>query len=223
MAEDKQLRDYCVIAVRTKNLAQFKIITATLRDEAGGEGEVSMRAITRLRFLLLRAVRASSCEIVSFLVDQPYIGVNGRLASGWDGGDAGWTPLRLACRHGLRDVVRLLLHHHDIDPNLPGGLGWTPALYACDSHAGDKRGVVMELLATGRVDFGAANNEGVTPLMRAVYNRSVATVQAMLIHAMSPIDLLREGGQFGNKTVTEWARRSHHPDMIAFVAFWSEV
>ena len=94
---------------------------------------------------------------------------------------------------------------------------------ACWGSGGDKKAVVMELLATGRVDFGAADSIGITPLMGAVQFRDVATVQAMVLHALDPIDLLREDPGYPKRTATERARNSNRPDMIAFVESWAEV
>jgi len=49
----------------------------------------------------------------------------------------GQTPLLAAARYGCEGVVRLLIEHHNVDPDIPDRNGQTPLWWATENgHAG---------------------------------------------------------------------------------------
>ncbi|KAL4804549.1 ankyrin repeat-containing domain protein [Aspergillus unguis] len=76
----------------------------------------------------------------------------------------GQTPLILAVRHGHQDVVDILLHCSDADPNLVDDDGLSPLSIA--SELGNS-GIVQSLLSTRNVDPNLAGLDGLSPIMYA--------------------------------------------------------
>jgi ankyrin repeat protein len=104
---------------------------------------------------LMYAATTGDLETVGTLLEHG-ADVNARAANGW-------TALTLASARGFEGVVSALLAH-DADPDIADVYGWTPLMRAVEQ---DRAAVVRVLLAAGRVDANARNDDGHTALHRA--------------------------------------------------------
>ncbi len=92
---------------------------------------------------LYTAVRNGKTEAVRALLTSPKINVNqANRSDGWDG----WGPINQAASQGHVEVVRLLLGHKDIDPNIRSAewTGYISALTTAAQH--ERMEIVVALL-----------------------------------------------------------------------------
>lgn len=122
----------------------------------------------------------------------------------------GMTALHLAARDGDVERVRALIGQGaDVDAPVRSRekrspeWGSTPLHYAVrDGHA-----QVVKLLIENGADVDAANDRGVTPLHRAIYDEAMAT---LLIDAGAKIDAADERGE----TALHWAALDGSPEAM---------
>ena len=85
----------------------------------------------------------------------------GKVDVNWAGHEKGDRPLHRACRFGKLEIVRRLLEHPAIEPNLANTGGASPFYIACqEGHLG----IVSLLLADPRVDPAQTEMYGATSL-----------------------------------------------------------
>ncbi|KAI5861398.1 ankyrin repeat-containing domain protein [Durotheca rogersii] len=98
----------------------------------------------------------------------------------------GETPLAFACENGRTELVKMLLHHPDIDPNKPAS-GWgslTPLHIAIICSRNIK--IVQQLINHKAIDIGATDDMGTTPFEVAVAIDEVKIVELLLSKASIP-------------------------------------
>src|SRR5690606_27566053 len=85
--------------------------------------------------------------------------------------------LHLACVNKNAKMVRILLDHENIDPNVQDDGGYTPFYFAC----GKKDPVILELLLNNKiVDPNVQDNQGLTPLYLACAKNAPVIVELLL-------------------------------------------
>jgi len=112
----------------------------------------------------------------------------------------GSTPLHIACTHGSKKVVALLLSSNRIDPNDIDIAGKTPLHRACAAGVLE---VVVLLLADERVDLNTKNKKGRTPFQKACKLNEYEIAALMLASGRvnpNTVDIY-------GKTPLAWARR----------------
>jgi ankyrin repeat protein len=126
----------------------------------------------------------------------------------------GMTPLHRAARDGNIEKLRELLEQGGADVNAQvrskeersPEWGSTPLHYAVrDGHID-----VVRLLIEKGADVNAANDRGVTPLHRAIYNVQIAK---LLLDAGAKVDAADERGE----TPLHWSAMDGAPDTVALL------
>ncbi|CAK9232363.1 unnamed protein product [Sphagnum troendelagicum] len=88
------------------------------------------------------------------------------------------TPLHFAAKMGSRSIVDLLLQRPMIDLNVQDSRDYTPLHFAAqDGHVEVVQRFLQE--GSGRVNFEARDNEGVTPVWRATWNNRMEVVRLL--------------------------------------------
>jgi len=136
---------------------------------------------------LMRAAINGHAEVVDLLLDERGSFEQSKQAFG----DDQITPLMFAAQKGHVDVVKVLLtDRYNVDVVARSSNGWTALLLAAEMG---QAGVVEELLRNGRFtsrrDYVLPN--GWTPLMIAVQNRDVKTLDVCL-KVLTPSDLIEQ-------------------------------
>ncbi|CAK9232361.1 unnamed protein product [Sphagnum troendelagicum] len=92
------------------------------------------------------------------------------------------TPLHFAAKMGSRRIVDLLLQQPMIDLNVRDSRDYTPLHFAAqDGHVEVVQRFLQE--APGRVNFEAQDNEGLTPVWRAIWNDRMEVVRLLWVVA----------------------------------------
>lgn len=147
---------------------------------------------TALVMAVERGARAS--EVVRLLLTVPGIEVNGPKFSRC-------TPLHNAVKANRVKVVKMLLNHPDVDPNLVDSWGETAAMKIPWRLGPDAvRDVVEALLRSPKVDIHRKDADGVTLLDRAiqVYDEDAAWVwEAIDAKSRSPKGHIDQGEAYG--------------------------
>jgi len=100
------------------------------------------------------------------------------------------NALHVACRHGLRNVVEILLKFgKNYDINALDKEGNTPLHYAC---YGKYTSIVKILLREEQINVNITDPNGDSPLMIAVYNNHADTVLELLNYSKTNIDMLNK-------------------------------
>jgi len=100
------------------------------------------------------------------------------------------TPLHIACRYGLRNILELLLKNgKGFDINCVDQEGNTPLHYAC---YGKYTSIVKILLREDQINVNITDPNNDTPLMIAVYNNHSDTVLELLKYPKTNIDMLNK-------------------------------
>ena len=89
----------------------------------------------------------------------------------------GNTPLYLACLKGNTKIVRFLLDHKDINPNIENSDGDTPLHYACCNGHTE---IVKLLLERNDININEKDVFGATPLCFACCNGHTEIVKLLL-------------------------------------------
>jgi len=89
----------------------------------------------------------------------------------------GQTALHVASANGHTEVVKTLLLHSEIDPNVKDNLGWTP-LHGASFYS--NLGTVKELLKISQVNYNAKAQDGWTALHSASYSGTKEIVDELL-------------------------------------------
>ncbi|KAK0219074.1 hypothetical protein IW262DRAFT_1077557 [Armillaria fumosa] len=120
---------------------------------------------------LSSAIICNSITVVAFLLSLHDIDTSIQFK--------GQTPIMLAARYGLAEIVKLFLERKDDDPNAPGENGRT-ALHAAVQWS--QHGIIDLLLKSGRVDVNRKDSQGRTALSIAASLGSVQSVKMLVDH-----------------------------------------
>jgi ankyrin repeat protein len=90
------------------------------------------------------------------------------------------TLLIYACSKNQEEIVKLLLNHSEIDPNIKGDFGSTALHHAVKT---EKSNIVKLLLELPNIDLNVQEEYGRTALIHASdYNRTINNVELLLNH-----------------------------------------
>jgi ankyrin repeat protein len=104
------------------------------------------------------------------------------------------TPLAAACLNNYTEIINLLLSKEGINVNLRRNLNGETALYLAASHW-DLLEAVKLLLEREDIDINLPNNDGWTPLHRAIGRRNFSMVKLLLEREDIDINLPNNDGQ----------------------------
>lgn len=95
----------------------------------------------------------------------------------------GRTPLSLAAESGATKIVRLLLDHHNVDPNKPDAQGLTALSWAT---LRGQESIVDILLTSDKVKLDVTSAYGKSPLAYAMGRRSTTLLTKLLAKGANP-------------------------------------
>ena len=94
-------------------------------------------------------------------------------------GRGGQTPLIIACKLGLEEVVQYLLHHPNLDVNIADNDGDTALLLAC-GRSPNNEAIVSMLLSHQDIQVNKVNSFRDTPLITACMKSQLGVVKLLL-------------------------------------------
>ncbi|KAK0219067.1 hypothetical protein IW262DRAFT_1298166 [Armillaria fumosa] len=112
----------------------------------------------------------------------------------------GQTPIMLAARYGLGEIVKMFLERQDDDPNAPGENGRT-AFHAAVEWS--QYGIIELLLKSGRVDVNRKDSQGRTALSIAASLGSVQSIKMLVDHIGIDISAKDNDGKSAYEIVVE--------------------